>query len=255
MLNRCVIAFVVCFCVCIQLMSAQEQENPMVVLRDGRLTVRAQKVPLDQLMSAIQRASGSTTTVFRDADPPVISADVTDMPLESALRILLRDYDAFLLYSAGSGTQSVLRSIWVYHRGEAEGFQPAPPEALQAAREIRSALGDTDPAIRMKAFRALLERPGPDARDAIAAAVLAERNASVRGAMVEAVRSSGSELPDDVWTSLVTDPAEQVRILALDALQGSPNLRAVIALALADSSPHVRQRAEEMARELEATDK
>jgi hypothetical protein len=73
--------------------------------------------------------------------------------------------------------------------------------------------------------------------------------------MVEAVRSSGSELPGDVWASLVTDPAEHVRILALDALQGSPNLRALIALALADSSSHIRQRAEEMAKELEAGDK
>ena len=55
--------------------------------------------------------------------------------------------------------------------------------------------------------------------------------------------------------SLMSDPTEHIRIPALDALQGSANLREFAAVALTDSSPHIPRRAQEFLKEIEADDR
>jgi HEAT repeat protein len=178
--------------------------------------------------------------------------NIRALSVEEALRVILIGHDAFFLYSAEASGRASLRSVWAYRKGEATGFQPAAPEALQSAKEIRVQLQDSNPRTRTRAFRALLERTGSEAAEAVAATVMQERDDAVRGSMIEAVRSSGIELPAEMWGSLTADPAEHIRLLALDALQGAPGLREFATTALSDSSPHVRQRAQEIINELEA---
>jgi len=62
--------------------------------------------------------------------------------------------------------------------------------------------------------------------------------------MIESVRNHGLQLPPEFWGSLSADPSENVRMLVLDALEGTPQIRDYAALALTDPSPHVKMRAQ-----------
>jgi hypothetical protein len=92
----------------------------------------------------------------------------------------------------------------------------------------------------------MLARPGIEEQDAIAKAVLAERDDSLRASMIESVRSSGLQLRPEFWGSLSADPSEHVRMLVLDALEGTPQIQDFAAVALTDPSPHIKLRAKEI---------
>jgi hypothetical protein len=222
-----------------------------VNLLNRTISVASERCALQELAAEIGRVAGLPVSVSTAAADDQISINIRGMSLEETLRAVLIGHDAFFLYSAEAG-RAALRGVWVYSKGEATELQPAAPHALQSTREIRAKLQDSEPSARTRAFRALLERPGSEVVEAIAAAVVQERDDTVRGSMIEALRSSGVELPTEVWGSLTADPAEHIRMLALDALQGSPSLRGFAAMALSDASPHVRQRAQEIIDELEA---
>jgi hypothetical protein len=64
--------------------------------------------------------------------------------------------------------------------------------------------------------------------------------------MIESLRSSNLSLPPEFWGSLSDDPSEQVRLLVLDALEGTSQARNFAALALSDPSDHVKLRAKEI---------
>ena len=175
-----------------------------------------------------------------------VSAEVRNASLEEALRVILRGHDTFYMYAVEGQKPAALKAVWVYGRGEAKTMRPAAAEALKVSKEVEASLRDPDPAVRMRAFDILLERAGNDARNALISAVMQERDDSVRGRMVEALRGTGSDLPPELVPTLLNDPSEQIRILTLDSLRGSPNVREFATAALTDSSPHVRSRAQEL---------
>jgi len=223
-----------------------------VTLSNGRINVIAKNIPLRQLLEEIRQAAGFSLSTFPGAESEMISAVINDAPLEEALRIVLGRYDSVFLYSTGDSERAGLKSLWVYRKGQATGLVPAAAEALADTKGLRAKLNDSDPAVRARAFEAMLARPGIEEHDSIGRAVRAERDDGLRATMIESMRNSGLQFRPEFWGSLSADPSENVRMLVLDALEGTPQIRDFAALALTDPSPHVKQRAQEILEHLGA---
>lgn len=216
-----------------------------VAVTSGRISIRAEEVPLKQLADEIRQASGIHVADCADADAEMVSVNI-DAPLEQGLRILLGRYDSVFLYSASDSGPAVLKKIWIYHKGRADGLEPAEVGATASTRELREKLKDPDPVVRQRAFQLLISRPGREEHDAIMSATLAERDDGLRASMLEALASSGLELSAEFWNSFSSDPSEHVRLLVLDALEGTPGIGDIAVPALNDPSPHIRQRAKDI---------
>ena len=246
-MNRCLLFLAL---VIANLQSAHAQEaaagTSRVTVSDGRISVRAADVPLPQLLDELRQATGVSFSVFPGAEAEAISAAINDAPLEQGLRVLLGRYDSILLYSANDKGGADLKKVWVYPKGQGAGLEPAAAEALARTTTLREKLGDPDPGVRSRAFEAVLARPGIEEQELVVRAVLSERDDSLRARMIESVRSSSLQLPPEFWGSLSADPSEQIRLLVLNALEGTPRSRDVATLALTDPSPHVQLRAKEI---------
>jgi len=212
----------------------------------GRLNVSVENTPLEEVLDAIRPGAGIAITASRQAGQQLVSGEVGNASIEEALRMILRGHDTFYMYAVEGQKPAALKAVWVYGRGEAKTMQPAAAEALKASKEVEASLRDSDPAVRMRAFNILLERAGNDARNALISAVMQERDDSVRAGMVQALCGTGSDLPSELVPALLNDTSEQIRILTLDSLRSSPNLREFATAALTDSSPNVRSRAQEL---------
>ena len=217
-----------------------------VRVSNGRISVSAQNVPLRQLLDEVRQAAGITVLISPGMEAEEISVTFNDALLEQGLQILLGRYDSLFLFSANSTERSDLTKVWVYRKGEANGIEPAPAELLSGTKTLRDKLNDPDSGVRSRAFEALLNRPGTEEKEAVLRAVLAERDENVRIRMVESVHSSGLQLPPEFWSSLSADSSEHVRLLVLDAVEGTSQVRDFAASALTDPSPHVRLRAKEI---------
>jgi HEAT repeat protein len=226
-----------------------------VRIENGRLTLRAQGVGLRRLLDEVSQATSVPFLTFAGADEETISASMDNVPVEDAVRLLLGRYDSFFLYSGDDSGRSALKSVWIYRKGESRGVQPAAPETLESTRQIRSRLADPNASVRVRAFEALLARPGIEELDAITSAAKAERDDEARARMIAALRSTDLAIGPEFWGSLMADPSEQIRMLALEAFEGSPQLREWVRSALSDPSPHVRQHAQEMLESLPPEDR
>lgn len=233
------------------LVFSQEPKAPIAQNIGGRFTIVVEDIPFEQILDSIRPVEGVAITASRQANEQPVSADVRDASTEEALRTILRGHDVFYLYRSEGQKPAALKAVWVYGRGEAKGMQPAAAEALQQPKELEARLRDSDPAVRMQAFKGLLEKAGSDSRSAVVAAAMEERDDGVRGGMVEALRNSGSDLPPELVSTLLNDPLEQIRILTLESVRGSSNARELFIAALTDSSPHVRSRAQELLDEID----
>jgi hypothetical protein len=232
-----------------QFPAARSQEiaaTSHVTVSKARISVRAQKVSLRQLLDEIRQAAGISLSAFPGAEAEEISATINDAPLEQGLRTLLGGYDSMFLYSSRNSERADLTKVWIYRKGQGTGIEPASLEALAGTKSLREKLNDPDPAVRARAFAALLNRPGIEEKEAVIRAVLAERDDNVRAGMIESLRSSGLQLQPEFWGSLSADPSEHIRLLVLDALEGTSQIRDFAALALTDPSPHVKLRAKEI---------
>src|ERR1044071_1104346 len=103
-------------CVALVLLShvsgAYSQEAPhseRVTISNGKLSVRAQDIPLRQLLDEIRQASGISLSTFPDAEAEMISATINEAPLEQGLRNLLDRYDSIFLYTARDGGHAELK--------------------------------------------------------------------------------------------------------------------------------------------------
>jgi len=230
----------------VTLLLSQEPKDQVERSTAGRLNVRVENASLEEVLDAIRPGAGIVITASPQASQQLVSAEVRNASLEEALRVILQGHDTFYMYAVEGQKPAALKAVWVYARGEAKTMQPAAAEALKASKEVEASLRDSDPAVRMRAFNLLLERAGNDAHNALISAVMQERDDGVRGSMIEALHSTGSDLPPELVPTLLNDPSEQIRILTLDSLRGSPNVREFATAALTDSSPYVRSRAQEL---------
>jgi hypothetical protein len=220
-----------------------------VSFEKGRLTASVQNSPIRLFLEQLSLKTQVAIIPGEEIGDDSVSVEVTGMLLDEALRAVLSGYDTFFYYQAQS-----LRSVWVYPKGTAATLRPVPPQVWAGARELEASLADSDSKVREQAYQALLVRPDNRSRDHIVQALRGrEKEEPVRQRILSDAISKGIEVPPDVLAELArSDPSEQIRWMALDALSESTSARQVAEALLTDPSESVRQRASEIITELNA---
>ena len=226
-----------------------------VNLHRGRLTASIENHPLHLVLEELSARSGVTVVPGAGVEGDYISVDVKDVPLEEALRRLLNNYDAFFYYGAvGRETRSSLRAVWVYPKGTAGALRPVPPEAWAGTSDLQASLADGNPAVRERAYEALMSRPQSESRILVLQALsgASETDPDLRERLLGNALNKGFEVPPDLLADLVrADRSEGIRMMALEALSGNAEARQVATWALTDPSEAVRARAKQLLADLE----
>lgn len=229
--------------------------KPTVACKDSRLTARARNAELEGLLEEVTLACGVPVIVGDTLGRERISIDVQDFPVDQALRQMLAGYDAFYFYAAADNGRknapAVLRSAWVYAKGQANGLEPVSPADWADTCEHEKRLADPDPEVRFRTFGILIDRLGDGAREAVLRA-LNDPDERVRAEVLHAAVEGGVELPADRLTSIfANDRSAQVRFLALEGLRGDPLIRRFAEQAVKDPDQHVKNLAHEILEDLD----
>lgn len=222
-----------------------------VSAKAGRVSVQVTNRSLAEVLVEVTSLTRVALAVHDEGlATRLVSAQFSDLPVEDALRLLLRDQDVFYFYGADRPGTSVLRAVWVYAKGKGKGLLPVPPEQWASTRELEQALHDRDPATRAKALEALVERKGSGAAEAVQSA-LSDEQAQVRTGALYGAMMAGLSLPPATLGALaLSDPSPDVRFLSLQALKNDPAARPIIEQALQDPSPQIRNAAQDILREI-----
>lgn len=224
----------------------------IATLQDGRLSVKAQGLPLKSILDEISRKATVAFVQAAGVGGQPTSVQFQDLTLEEGLRQILKDYDTFFFYGAEREAPASLKVVWVYPKGRGKGLAPVPPEEWASTKEVEGMLGDSDPEVRARAIETLIERKRGQALDAVLQA-LRDKDDRVRGRALYAALSRGVKPPPDTLIDLaLNDASPDVRFLAPDALSDHPDVRAIAERALEDPSPPVQNKAQEILRRLDA---
>jgi len=230
--------------------------NMSVSLRNGRLTARVERRPLAAVLEEIALRTHVAITLADGIGEDLLSAAVSDVPLDEALRRLLHEYDAFLYYGAVGTHPSRLRAVWVYAKGTAVALRPVPPEVWAGTGELEASLTDANPHVRERAYQVLMDRPSDRSRELTLSAIrgASEQDEGIRQRLLSNAVTKGMALPPDLLSDLArADGSEQIRLMALDALaMTAPSVTAkeVAEAALYDPSGPVRERAADILSQL-----
>ena len=125
---------------------------------------------------------------------------------------------------------------------------PVPPEMWASTAELND-LAKTlaDPKERAEAFRALIERGGPRARDTVIQA-LGDLDDQVRSLALYAATSNHVEVAPELLMQSLNDASRDVRFLALQALaaRSEEEARAAAEFVRNDQDPVLRREAEQI---------
>ncbi len=233
-------------------LDGREAPRSTVVVKDGRLHVHVENRPQDWILEEVSREANVAITRVAGAGPAPVSVQLENVSVDEGLRWILGDQDAFFFYGADEKGRSVLRAVWIYPKGKGRGLEPVPPEAWASTKELERDLDDPDPAIRVRAIEAVIARKRDGARAAVLDALKDPDNRVRTRALYQSLNDD-VDLPTEVLSDLaIGDPSPDVRFLALDALAADPDARTVAERASGDASAHVRERAREILRELDA---
>jgi hypothetical protein len=226
-----------------------QDEQSAVVVRDGLLTVRGDRpASLVSVLSAIAQQANLEIIGLDAVQAQWVSMKELTIPLETALRQLLTDYDAFFLY-ASEGPSAPLTTIWIYPGGQGRNLAPVPPNVWAGTRELEERLRSGDPHVRANALAGLVEREGALALNKVLEA-LSDNSDEVRTAAVEVAVSSSLGIPaETLFAVALSDPSPQVRLLTLQAVAEHPAVRGVAEQAQFDPDPHVRTQARQILRQ------
>ena len=224
----------------------------LVAITGAQATIVAANQPLSNVLDEISRNARIAFAEDEAIGKSLVSIEIRDVPLDQALRALLKDFDVFFYYHApANGGTAALEAVWIYPKDHGQGLEPVSPEKWASTAELKGRLTSKDPAVRAHAIEALVARD----RNGAAAAVLKalhDSDEQVRTQALYAANSQGTSLPLETLLTLArTDPSATVRFLALSGLEGHPEASSAARDALQDPSPFVRNKATEMLSALE----
>lgn len=216
-------------------------------VKDGKISASFNAVPLTSVLNEVSRASQVPIIVSPGVGSATISLELQQLPLEEALRILLKGLDYFELYSTKAATAGGgLKVVWVYPAGGAAGIEPTPPEQWASVKELKAMLKNQDPAVRATAIEGLAERLQGQAGEELRQS-LTDGDEEVRARALYAAENHGINLSySDLEVLLKGDPSANVRFLALQGLQSSPGAVSAAISALGDPDPNLRELAREI---------
>lgn len=240
-----------------------------VVVREGRLSIRAENESLVALLRAVARHTSLSITVAPELDADRVSIFFADFPIDEGLRRILREYDAFFYHAGAPGTPAAevpaeaetqrlaappVTSVWVFPRGNGQGLAPLSASAWVSDADLEAHLTAPNPGTRVRALEALIERRGEEAMSAVLM-MLADDDDSVRARALELAFGGGLEVPSDrVFDLALNDRSAVVRLQALQIAseRPAPEAGAVAESAQHDPDPHVRIEAKAMLARLAA---
>jgi hypothetical protein len=238
-----------------------------VTVREGRLTVHADKAPLYGVLWAISAQTEIQLKIAEDEATagPAVTADFKDLPIDEGIHRLLRRHLKQSNYMLVTDAQGQLTEVHILAGAASSsspgGASPGPapragvgppagdglsgtsPEPVEQALE--TATTATDHKAQIKALRSLGYGHDPRILAVLRAALRAER-ADVRHAALRAMRD-GTVYDDvtamaDVRSVAASDPDTSVRQAALDVLviydEGTEARTLLRALARDTRSPH-----------------
>jgi hypothetical protein len=218
-----------------------------VVVRDGRITLRAANQSLNSVLDEIARgAPPLAITLAPELEADRVSLAFANVPLDEGLRRILSGYDTFFSYAAaGRGaTSSSLVGVWVFPRGGSRGLAPLDAVAWASDADIERRLTDPDPDIRIRALKALIDRRGEAAIGPVLTA-LAGEDEVVRAQVLDLASGGGLSIPVERLLALaLNDPAPLIRLQALQLTPDCPELVVAAEAARQDPDPYVRLEAE-----------
>ncbi len=235
---------------------AQKTEKSIVAVQHGRLTVRIKNGSLEWLLDRVSEQSGIAFVAPKGMGTERLSLNLQNLPLEEALRQILSNHDSFFVWAAGQqpGKPASLKAVWVYPNGKGRNLQPLSPEEWASTKELREKLSDRDAEVRATALKSLIERNGKRAQEDVLQA-LRDTDAKVRSRALFYAQDRGVPLPASILKNLAaSDSSAEVRFLALQGLDGDPDLKDIAQQALSDPDPHVREGARELLDNLKATE-
>src|SRR5262245_22930153 len=250
--------------------------EPTVTLVEGKLSLEAQDVPLSEVLIKIGEAAKARVLIESILASEVakdrVSMSFTQLPIDDALRRLLRGRNFILSYGA-TGVDEIrvyvdgktgFREVTTSKPGPAAMPRPgpgpaAPPsagasdDAATAARLRRTALSSPDAAARVEAFEELADVDDDKlVVDTVVQALARERDSKVLEALIEVVQQKRDLIPPEALRAFVTsdrDGAARAQALEVLADRVGPDAatRSLLrTLARNDSSRAVREAAQDL---------
>ncbi|HEY7058294.1 MAG TPA: HEAT repeat domain-containing protein [Vicinamibacterales bacterium] len=223
--------------------SSCRQLDDAVVVRDGRLSVRAADQSLALLLRAISRCTPQLAiSVAPELEADSVSIVIADVPVDEGLRRIVDAYDAFFYYG-GAPSSPAIERLWVFPRGRGYALAPLDTAVWASDADVDRRLADPDPDTRFRALKALIERRGATAIDAVLTA-LADPDETMRAKVLDLAFGRGLQIPPDRLTALVvSDSSALIRLQALQYFPDGPELVSVAEAAQTDPNPYVQMEA------------
>lgn len=228
--------------------------RPVVVFKEGRLSIPAQNVPLRALLAEISDQASIAIVGAESIDGDLGAVHFDNAPLEAVLRELLNQHDAFFLYGVRGKPPAAVRAIWIYPGGRGARFQPTPPESWASTLELEQQAASQSPEDRAAAIESLIARQRDRALPAVLRA-LRDPEDTVRTRALSVAVGKGLALPTEALQQALADASHVVRFLALEAFARRPEAREIAIDLLRDPNEHVRTRAEEILQRLDAAER
>jgi len=192
---------------------AADPAPPVVRYHDDRLSVRLEKVPLEDVLDEIARATGAEVR-GAPSDLHDVTATFDDEPLPEALHRLLGDQNFMLRYAEADR----LRTIQLFGVQQAHEAGEASP-AAGSARGRSPAAGSKIPQSLVAAMSALEHHPP----------------VRVSGSLASAIGSDSATFPqlfDAAMHQSDTNVRNEAFKVSLNAFETEPQLRATVLTAL-----------------------
>jgi hypothetical protein len=222
---------------------------PLVRLKNGKLSIQARQVPLDDLLTKI--SDKSAITIHRGkASEALISIAFKGVALDEGLRRIIKDQDIFIFYGAGASQPT---TVWVYPRGQGRELVPS-PQGWAASAHFEQDLSSANWGVRVRAIETIVARQGKQSVDDVLYA-LNDTNPNVRYSALSSALTISVPLPAGTLENLAQyDRSHFVRALALKAIGEAPKADKLQATSMAQAAlddPH--QHVQAQARDVLAT--
>lgn len=193
---------------------AEDNPAPTIRYRDDRLSVRLDKVPLEDVLDEIARATGAEV---RGAPREVhdVTATFDDVPMPEALHRLLGDQNFMLRYAEPDRLRTIQLFGGVQQATEAGEKSPA----AGSARGRSPAAGSSMPQSLVAAVSALERHPPVKVSGSLASAIGSD-SATFRQLFDAAMHQGNAEVRNEAFK------------VSLNAFETEPELRATVLTAL-----------------------
>src|SRR5581483_10252693 len=172
-----------------------------VLVRNGRLSVSADDVPMSQVLDEISGQANVPIVLNEGVGSIRASFHLDNVSLLEGLQTVLRSCDSFFLYSPDHDKPAGITAVWVYPAGHGRTLQPVAARPVLPLAEIESDLKDPDPQIRIKAVAAMIDRGGRRALNAVIHA-LNDPNDQVRSETLYSAWAANLQLPESTLQML-----------------------------------------------------